>query len=55
MDFKDFVDGLSKNQKYLIGFYALCVLILLLTGYLITRQEMRVQELRELNAETWEI
>lgn len=55
MNLQEFADSLSKPQKYLLGFYAFCMLMLFLTRYLIANQSARVDELKELNRETWEL
>lgn len=55
MGFKEFSDSLSKNQKYLLGFYAFSMVLLFLTQFLISKQEARIEGLRELNKETWTV
>lgn len=52
---KEFVENLGKPQLFLLGLYILSILMLLLTQFFISKQEARINELREFNRETWEI
>ena len=52
---KEFVGNLGKPQVFLLGFYILSILMLILTQFLISRQEAKIDELREFNREVWEI
>ena len=46
---------MGRNEKYLLGFYGLSISLLFLTQYLISKQEERIEKLREMNASTWSL
>ncbi len=55
MTWQEFIASLSRGDRYLLGLYVVSGLALLLTQALIAKQEVRVEELRKMNEDAWEI